>query len=294
MRRTFQTDRRRAFFRGSLGVCLLMVAALANAPATATSEPVRTGGEIIADAPLQAAIQSFAAASNRAEADARLARIRTLCDRDHGRLIDQLLLYDATCGNAENAKSCVGLILEDARIPKEAAVTALVVHLDNANPSIQRMVCSLLHGYEDGSATRPPDFSTYRTIIETAVRAGKEPSDSLVKFMYETDPGTALLTMMRGYQLRDPNEMKPILWAEHVIADMFWKRQFGFLAPQEAPAAAVNELDTLSRHERWWVRLYVAELLYYHPELRRPEMFDRLREDRHAVVREALLGKQGL
>lgn len=291
MSRIFQVNRRRAFFRGSLGVCLLLVAAFVNAPTTARSEPVKAGVEIVTDAPLQAAIQSFAEAANRAEADERLGRLRTLYGRDYGRLIDQLLLFDATSGNTENARSCVGLIIEDARIPKEAAVTALVIHLDSANPSIQRMVRSLLHGYEDGSASRPPDFSTYRTIIETAVRAGKEPPESLVKFMYETDPGTALLTMMRGYQLRDPKEMKPILWAEHVIADMFWKRQFGFLAPQEVPAAAVNELDALSRHERWWVRLYVAELLHCYSELRRPEMLDRLREDRHAVVREAMLGK---
>jgi hypothetical protein len=288
---TFQTNQRRASFGGSRGVCLLLIAAFANAPATATAQPVRTGDEIIAEASLQAAIKSFAEASNRAEADARMGRIRTLYGRDYGRLIDQLLLYDATSGDTENARSCVGRILEDARIPKEAAVTALVIHLDSADQSVQRMVRSLLRGYEDRSATRPPDFSAYRAIIETAVRAGKEPSDSLVKFMYETDPGTALLTMMRGYQLRDPNEMKPILWAEHVIADMFWKRQFGFLAPQEVPAATVNELDALSRHERWWVRLYVAELLHCHSELRRPEMFDRLREDRHPVVREVLLEK---
>ena len=174
-------------------------------------------------------------------------------------------------------------------MPKEAAVTALAIHLDNVNPAIQREARSLLHGYEDRSATRPPDFSSYRAIIETAVRAGKEPSNSLVRFMYETDPGTALLTMMRGYQLRDPNEMKPILWAEHVIADMFWKRQFGFLVPQEVPAAALDELNALSRHDRWWVRLYVVEILRHHPDLSQPEMFNRLKEDRHAIVREALL-----
>src|SRR5438552_878356 len=102
MSRAIQTNRRRAFFRASRSLCFFMVAALANAPITAHSEPVSAGVEIVADAPLQAAIQSFAKASSRTETDESLNRIRAQYGSDYRRLIAQLLLYDATSGNTEN------------------------------------------------------------------------------------------------------------------------------------------------------------------------------------------------
>jgi hypothetical protein len=256
----------------------------------AATEPEVAKLAILPDVSIQAMIRAYSEAKTPAEADEKLQDIRKICDASSAQLISQLLLYAATSPNEQWARSQVGRILEDMRIPKEAAILALVPQLDNVNPLIQQSVRSLLNGYEDSSATRPPDFSTYRAIIESTVRAREEPQISLVKHMYHTDPGAALLAMMRGYQLRDPNELRPILWAEHVIAEMFWKRQHGFIKPQEVPESVAHELDSLSRSDRWWARLYVGALSQRSPELRRPEIVRRLKDDQNPHVRESVAG----
>src|SRR5262249_6706985 len=173
--------------------------------------------------------------------------------------------------------------------PRHTLVEALVPHLDNSNETIRGMVRRLLRGYEDRSATRGPDYSAYEAIIEADVRAGREPQRSLVRFMYEGEPGTAMVSMMRAYQLPDQKEIKPILWGEHSVSELLWKRRFGFAPAAAGDAAVTQELEKLSRHERWWVRLYCARIVGDHAELGTREMFDRLANDSDAMVRQAAL-----
>ncbi len=240
------------------------------------------------DPVLQTEIRGIAEASNEQELDDRLDQIKTLVGRDYDLLVPQLLHYVAHDQEAK-AKMAIGLILERLHIPKPAVVSALVPHLDHPNLAIQKTVHDLLHHHEDRSATRPPDFSSYRAIIEAAVRAGDEPPPALVRFMYASDPGAALLAMMRGHQLRDPDEIKPILWGQHRVAEMLWKRRYGFIKPTEVEPEALRQLEVLSRHDRYWVRLYAAEMCRRHAELRLPETRARLEVDVHPLVREAIL-----
>jgi hypothetical protein len=56
---------------------------------------------------------------------------------------------------------------------------------------------------------------------------------------------------------------------EHVVSDATWRKQNGFGDRfQELKPAAITELEKLSTHVAWWVRLYVAETYWRHAELR--------------------------
>lgn len=109
----------------------------------------------------------------------------------------------------------------------------------------------------------------------------------LVRYMYETDPGMALLAVMRAHQVREPAQIKRILWAEHLVSEVLWKQKFGFLKPSEVDAAAVEQLTSLSTHEAWWARLYVAEVMRQQPAFRGAELLTVLAGDSNEAVRES-------
>jgi hypothetical protein len=106
--------------------------------------------------------------------------------------------------------------------------------------------------------------------------------------MYASDPGSALIAMMRAYQLRDPAEIKSIRWAEHVVSELFWRRRYGFVDGKAVDPVAISELDKLSRDGHWWARLYVAQIVTQHSELAKPELVTRLAADENALVRETV------
>jgi hypothetical protein len=268
--------------RGIIVAIVIMGAACAPARINAADD---RGIEITADNVYQAALTDLFSEPDKATFDGQVDQLLKLRVGDSRQLILQLLWFAAQHPQDKRTKPFVGHVLRRIDAPKDAIVTALAPHLDNRDASVQGMVRDLLRGYEDRSATRPPDFSAYRALIEADVQLRREPQSSLVQFMYESDPGTALQTSVRAFQLRDPKEIKPILWSEHIVAELFWKQRYGFVEPKAVDATAVQELEKLSRHPYWWVRVYVAEIIRAHPELGNPEIAKRLQQDADLRVR---------
>lgn len=241
--------------------------------------------EIAPDASIQASLANLASAPDRSAFNRQVDQLIERQSDDGRPLIPQLVWYAASHREEARSKAIVGHVLARITTPKNIIVEALAPHLANKDVAIRGIVGELLANFEDRSATRPPDFSAYRALIETDVQAGREPQSSLVHFMYASDPGTALQTMVRACQLRAPEEIKPILWSEHVVAELFWKRRYGFVERNAVDAAVVREIDSLSRHARWWVRLYAAEIVKAHPELGEAGVVKRLKDDADQRVR---------
>ncbi|HWL92634.1 MAG TPA: hypothetical protein VNT79_03795 [Phycisphaerae bacterium] len=233
----------------------------------------------------QAAIGALESAPDRMSFEERLAGLLMLCDGHLKTAIEQLALYAARQENNPRARAMVGNILKRLDVSRHQMVAALAPHLDNQASAVVEVARELMRESEDRSAERPPDFSAYRALIEADVRAGRDPQASLIAFMFESEPGAALLTLVRAYQLRDPDEIKPILWAEHVVADLLWRRRFGFVERRAVDPAVIRELEKLSRHPFWWVRLYVARVVDACPELAGPGLVNRLSADPNVLVR---------
>ncbi len=238
---------------------------------------------------VQAPITQFADAHNEAERGAALDQLAGLADTDHEMLVRQLVFFSKSASN-EKETMASGAVIARLGISDLTIARALVPLLDTTDESLAKSVRNILGGVEGRAAGRRPDFSIYREMIADKLRAHGEPPAGLVRYMYESDPGEALLAMMRANQLRKPEEIRPILWAEHVVSDVLWKQRFGFLAPDAVEPAAIDELSRLSDHQAWWVRLYVAEILRQHPAFRTPQMIARLSGDPDPFVREASAG----
>jgi hypothetical protein len=250
--------------------------------------PSERSVEIVPIVAYQAALTETFAAADMPAFERQADRLRLMANGDDAQLVVQILWFAVQNHEDARMKAFVGRLMERMEGSKEVIVAALAPHLDNREGRIRQIVQTLLTGYEDRSATRPPDFSVYRAIIEADILARRQPQTSLVHFMYRSDPGTALQTMVRACQLRDPDEIKPILWGEHVVAELLWKRRYGFVDRRAMEPVTLQELEKLSRHSLWWVRLYVVEIVRSYPELGTPGVVERLADDADARVRGAV------
>jgi hypothetical protein len=83
-------------------------------------------------------------------------------------------------------------------------------------------------------------------------------------------------------------DFKEIQLAEHIVSNAIWLNDNGFADRfQQALPEAQQELKKLAEHEYWWARLYAAEIMRPHRELRDPKVLDKLREDSNELVSKA-------
>ncbi|MBI5865433.1 MAG: hypothetical protein HZB38_13185 [Planctomycetes bacterium] len=197
------------------------------------------------------------------------------------------LVYYASRTRDPNESLVAGVILKRADIPEATIARALAPCLESKDAPLVKSVRNMLGGLEKRAAGRRPDFSSYRELLEEPLRDGRPTPSGLVRYLYQEDPGMALLTLMRAHQLRKPEEIKPILWAEHVVSDVLWKQQYGFLKPGEIEPPAAAELSALAHHQAWWARFYAAEIMRQHAEFRQTESLAELARDENELVRES-------
>ncbi len=205
-------------------------------------------------------------------------------------LVEQLAYFFAHAQTMEESAG-VRHILQHMRhlsfYSSRHLIDVIVPHLDETDGRVRDRLFQLL--FMNSAAYSLPIYSEF----DSYLRARKaEPPLPLFEIMYQGSPGDALMTMLRVYaedgQTVRPETVKLLKWAEHVVSDVLWKQQHGFLKPNEVEPAAVEELEKLSKRPEWWVRLYVAEILSNDPEFQTPQMVKRLQDDNHPLVRKAI------
>jgi len=105
--------------------------------------------------------------------------------------------------------------------------------------------------------------------------------------MYDRAPGKAMHGYA-GYHDTPRPEWQGILLAEREISNTIWKQDIGLLGRHKAEPSAVAELEKLSRHKEWWVRLYVVAIMREHRAFRQPDIIERLKTDAHPLVRKGM------
>ena len=281
--RSEQPGTRHAQLHGLAAPLFAIAVLIGPAPATADDATAAVTTDVAA----QKAIDAVASTRDETQSQAAWQQVRARYAADQTALLQQLVLYSANATNARE-KIVAGAVIDELDVPERTVVRAIVPLLDSEDAAVRRQTANVLGNYEDASAGRPPNFALYRELVAEAVRRGEEPPAGLVRHLYATHPGNALLSLMRAMQVREPERLKQILWAEHVIADTLWKQEFGFLQSAETEPAARSELSKLSRDEAWWARLYAAEIMRRHEAFRSTAIVDDLRNDEHELVRESI------
>jgi hypothetical protein len=98
---------------------------------------------------------------------------------------------------------------------------------------------------------------------------------------------TAALHEFVGTQLHGPpnaEKVQAIRWADHLSKT---RSGSGTTAGSSPGSLTRAELDKIAQFPEWQVKLYVAEMLRRHPELRRKPTLERLRADPVALVAKA-------
>ncbi|MGH7931429.1 MAG: hypothetical protein ACREQV_26990 [Candidatus Binatia bacterium] len=213
-------------------------------------------------------------------------------------VVRQLVYYDAHPpeGAGDQAGLYALLILERTEISDFKIVEALATCLNTSDAelldSIQERF-DVIDGVDEWrrKPLNPPNYDVYEWYIKSRVQREAQVPEPFVVYIYRNVPGMALRAFVGAHDwrfnyrndLKWPEEKRrPILLSEHVVSDAVWRKEHGFEDKFDAAKPeALAELEKLSKHETWWVRLYVAEILYRHPEFRTPELVERLKTDEH-------------
>ena len=242
--------------------------------------------DIEPDAAIQATITLVADAGNRAQQQGALEQLAKQAEISTVELVRQLTYFSSRAATTKQAMAA-GVILRRLEVPEETIARALAPSLETTDAEVAKSIRNILGGLEKRAAGRRPDFSLYRGIIAERVRHGEALPLALIRYMYDADAGMAMLALMRAHQLREPDAIKRLLWAEHVVSNVLWKQQHGFLKPTEIEAAATEELSSLATHEAWWARLFVAETMRRHSAFRQMKLVQALAGDANPTVRES-------
>jgi len=280
-----------------LCLCACVVGALATGARAADvsrAEEVVEGESvrIVRDVAFQRLLGEVAATKSDDAFETKLIPLRRAAEKDWPGFFAQLLLrYSDQREEAGEAatKLFVGRVLAGLKPERSAAVEALAPQLDNEVPVIAAFASELLRSFEDRSVSRESDFTGYRGVVEADYRADRATRASLIRRMYASDAGLAMTSLMRAYQVRDLAEIRAILLGERDIERVLWKRQYGMDVTTEELKAATDAMDAFSRHDRWWVRLYVAKMGHAHPDLVPSDRMESLTRDLHWLVRETAL-----
>lgn len=261
-----------------------------------TAERTEAVGEVrdlCRDEQIQQILTALAGSIRNEESEAtqeHLDEMRNLSGRgrDYKKLISQLVLYAVDIENKRDASvieaMLPAIVMEQLRIPNGQVVAALIPYLDSTDAAIRRFAKEILRSKEGGTATKPPDFSYYHPFLQERGEQGLKVRREVVLYLYETDLGEAVLTIMRA-TIRNGEQMKPILWTEHQVSDVLWQWQFSFLRGDQVTPVATEALAKLVAHPRWWARLYVAEIVRQHPAFRTDELIAVLLTDADESVR---------
>lgn len=234
-----------------------------------------------ADPAQLAAIRAVLDAATLDGRAAALAALRAGAGARHERLVPELfrLLQQATDTREGMA---FGVLIEALPIPPEHVVEALLPWLESEDVALRAAVGNVFAEYEDRSPDRGASFTVYRPFLARGAPLG------LVRHLFATDPGAALLAFAR-LEVREGDELRALLWAEHSLADALWRFHFASSPPadfERAEPEAVAQLAVLASHPRWWARLAAVELGLREPVLRARLPLEALARDGHALVRE--------
>jgi len=247
---------------------------------------------IVPEKEIQDCLHSLVSASSEKETQDGLKRLRYLAGDSVGRNIVPQLLYfqqtyrPATRREAIDSHFAVEKLIDRLEIREGQYLQGILPYIGTDDPQLRKRINSILKLVESGNAGTP-DFSYYRSVLDSYHRTRGCIPVELVRHMFRRSPGQTLLVCMRLYAEDYMQVWKPVTWAEHVVSEVLWKQEHSFLKRDEIEPAAAEQLDMLSRHDGWWARLYVAEIMRQHPEFRVDETVQRLANDKNELVRQA-------
>ena len=109
----------------------------------------------------------------------------------------------------------------------------------------------------------------------------------LVHYMIQQDSAAAMVILAR-YFLKDPQQYVDVLDAYRTLDNRRWKKKVHINLTEEILPEERAAVQLLAKHEQWWARLCVVELVREDDDLGYEEVLQQLVEDEHPLVREVM------
>ncbi len=204
---------------------------------------------------------------------------------DNRRLLEEVVAYNGRLSSDAEQLTRYYRLLETLHIPRATIVTVAAPALDSRSGATQ-VGRELLRWAAPPDSRGRADFSHFAQYLEVRQQ---QPPAHLVLWMYDRNPGAALWEMsgVYGGQM-DASTRNELLQAEHAISEGLWRQQNNPLPGGTFDPAVPQQIQKLAAFKQWWVRAYVAQILFKNPTLRHPEIVERLKQDESPIVRAAL------
>jgi hypothetical protein len=249
----------------------------------------------------------LAAGDDTATNCAAFKEVQQLKDvEDKGEVVKQLAIFAATTESEEDSHVLLtGLMLNLLDLPSSIPIRVLAPYLDADNRRLRDFTQIWFHNHDSQRRIhgRPPlgsvNYYDYMQYVRSTLNRNEEVPIPFIKYLYEDQPGKALLVFAYGSQragISDaPTQRRNVVRArreielsERTISNAIWLKQNDFDESfQKALPEAADELAKLAKHREWWARLYVAEIMRRHREFQQKDILQQLTKDDNALVRKA-------
>ena len=242
-------------------------------------------------------------------------------------IVKQVAVYAAGSGEGRPLEAQAILFLLD--YPPSIVIRVLAPQLDAENKNVREFVQDWFQSHDSAGShvpsLKPVNYEDYADYVCQKLGRNEDVPVPFVQYIFERSPERALLVLYRGARVRDVvvprlkamnrnlqarqqgetgavevpqppvNEPpKEILLAAHIVDNAIWLQENKFDDQfQTAMPEAKAQLAKLSQYDQWWVRLYVAEIMRRHRELRQVEVLQKLQKDDNASVRKVALSVKG-
>jgi hypothetical protein len=250
-----------------------------------------------------------------------LETLRRLAGDDE-QLVRQVAIYAVVEPGIEEPQLLALLVLDVLQLKPTIAIGVLAPYLDCDNKLLRGFVrdwfeshASRATGWALGELAA--NYKDYWDYINRTFNANEKVPSAFVEFMYEQSPKQALFVFLRldgrdeviahmralreaidarregraipAMPKQQPiNEHRQLSYAAHLVDNAIWLNENKFNLQFQRALPEVNELlATLSQHEQWWVRFYVAQVMRRHRELRQSDVIEKLSRDTEASVSKA-------
>lgn len=232
-------------------------------------------------------LDAFQDSSNAAEAYRQLGLLRSVKPNE---AVKQLAIFAARVGDGEQVLRA-RRILDLLNIQPSIVIEELAPYLNADEPNLRSFVRDWFQYHDKAAAPgpglpalQPVNYNDYKDYVRSKMIRNEEVPEPFVEYIFERLPGHALIVF---YQAHGPTN-RDILLSEHIIQNAIWLKENGFAEEfQKELLNAKAQVLKLAAHNDWWVRLYVAEIMRLHAELRDEHVMEALASDSNELVAKA-------
>lgn len=143
----------------------------------------------------------------------------------------------------------------------------------------RRKLAAITYGI-DGTG-RTPYFEPFLSNLR---KCEGEHREKAIAFFITYEPATTLRLILEQ-EKKTIDDVAALSWFDRRWHESLWARKNGVQLDEAFKEQLAEDLQTLLKHEVWWVRLYAVELLAENPRLANKDALKAIADDPHRLVK---------